>query len=461
MKKFFDKSLLTLGEGRTKLSLFALTIPIFLENVGVQLIGIIQAALSARYAEGFFVTPLNVASSTVGFINNVSAMIPTGMAIILSIYLGKQREDDCKKIIGTALFSLMILRLTLYGIAFFMAEPIFSLQGLATEENAAMLKPAVTYFRGLCVINVFTAISVVFSGALRCYGVAKVGFMASIATSVVALALTYAAFYMLKVPEYQAIGWFIGVAAVATVAGLTVNVVGFVRRKIPINLGIDGVLLKKMLKVGFPAAVSMIMYSFSTVIAGSICVYMSNDMYLARAYVSGIVYFTNIFGYALGQANSIMVGRGCGMGDFTFVDASFKQNLKITLLSNFVLSLVIAALGVPLLKIYTDSAAVLAIGSALFFIDIVVEQGRGMNHLGQFGLNATGDTVYTTVVSVVSCLACSIGLGYTLGVAFSLGVYGLWIAAAVDELFRGVLYLIRWNKGRWKAGFGKEKELVA
>ncbi len=461
MKKFFDKSLLSLGEGSARLSLIALTLPLFLENVGVQLIGIIQSVLSARYADGFFVTPLSVAANTAGFINNIAAMVSTGMAIILSIYLGKRRAEDCKRIIGTALLSLAAMRLILFFIAFFAAKPVFSLQGLSTKENAAMLAPAVAYFRGLCVINVLLSVSVIFSGALRCYGVAKVGLISSVVTSSVTLVLTYVIFYVVKIPDNRAIGWFIGIAAVAAAAGIVVNAAGFLIRRIPLWLGIDFTLLKKMLKVGFPAAVSMIMYSFSTVIAGSICVYASNDMFLARTYVSGIVFFGYIFGYSLGQANSIMVGRACGMGDFVFVDRSFKQNLKITLITNLILSLAIAALGYTLLKIYTDSAAVLAIGSALFFIDIVVEQGRGLNHLGQFGLNATGDTVYTTIVSVVSCLACSIGLGYLLGITLSMGVYGVWIASAVDELFRGILYLIRWNKGKWKKSFEKEEKLIA
>ncbi len=451
---------MSIGEGKTKLSLFALAIPIFFENIGVHLINVIQSALAARYAEGFFVTPMNVASNSVNLLVNVAALITTGMSIILSVYLGEKREKDSKEIVGTALIALLVVRLVIFGAAFVFAKPLISLQGLATEINSSMLPYSVKYFRGMCIINVFSSVSVVFSGALRCYGISSVGFIAGIASSFTTLILTYLAFYAVGVPENYAITYFIIIAAVATGVSIFINVFGFLKRRIPIAFTHNFTLLKKMVKVGFPATISLIMYSLSTVIAGAICVYLSNDMFLAQTYVAAIAYFTCAFGYSIGQANSIMVGRGCGMGEFDFVDRMFKQNLKITVLSNLVLSLLVAVFGKYLLRIYTDSQSIIAIGSTVFIIDIVVELGRGMNHIGQFGLNATGDTIYTTVVSVVSCWVCSVGIGYLLGVVCGLGVYGIWIASAVDEIFRGSLYLTRWNRGKWKQVFLKKEKAL-
>jgi|GEM_PF-2654677 len=460
MRKFIDKSLLGIGEGKTRISLFALALPIFLENIGVHLIGMIQSALAARYHDGFFVTPMNIANNTASLILNIVAMISTGMTILLSIYIGRREETACKTVVGTSLVAMTALRIIVFCIAFLLAEPLISLQGLMTESNAEMFPHAVGYFRGLCVIYSFTGLTAIFSGALRCYGVSSVGFIASIASSIVTLVLTYLVFYVAVTPESQAISRFIAISAIANASAALVCVVGFFRRKIPIKIGFDFAYLKKMFKVGFPATVSMIMYSLSTVIAGAICVYLSNDMFLAKTYATSIVYFTNIFGYSVGQANAIMVGRGCGMGDFGFVDRAFKQNLKITLTSNLILSVIVAFTGKFLLRLYTDSPSVLAIGSAVFVIDVFVEFGRGMNHLGQFGLNATGDTMYTTIVSVVSCWVCSVGIGYVLGVVAGLGIYGIWAASAVDELFRGTLYMIRWRKGRWENSFLKEQKVL-
>lgn len=102
---------------------------------------------------------------------------------------------------------------------------------------------------------------------------------------------------------------------------------------------------------------------------------------------------------------------------------------------------------------FDASESVLTYVAVVMVIDIFVEFGRGMNHIGQFSLNATGDVKFTTVVSIVSCWACSVGLAYVFGILLNLGVYGIWIAFAIDEIFRGTLYFIHWRKGAWKKRF--------
>ena len=43
-----------------------------------------------------------------------------------------------------------------------------------------------------------------------------------------------------------------------------------------------------------------------------------------------------------------------------------------------------------------------------------------------------------------------VGLGWLLGIFFGMGLTGIWIAMAADEIFRGVVVLIRWIKGGWR-----------
>ena len=98
--KFIDKDLLSVGEGKNKLSVFSLALPIFFESIGVHLIGLVQSAMSAHYEGGFFVTVTAIPSTILSLFLNVIAMITTGMSIILSITLGRGQNSNCKKIIG-------------------------------------------------------------------------------------------------------------------------------------------------------------------------------------------------------------------------------------------------------------------------------------------------------------------------------------------------------------------------
>ena len=61
----------------------------------------------------------------------------------------------------------------------------------------------------------------------------------------------------------------------------------------------------------------------------------------------------------------------------------------------------------------------------------------------------TGDVRFTTVISIISCWACSVGLSFVF-VLCGLDLYGIWLAFAIDELFRGTLYYVRWRRKSWQ-----------
>ena len=62
------------------------------------------------------------------------------------------------------------------------------------------------------------------------------------------------------------------------------------------------------------------------------------------------------------------------------------------------------------------------------------------------------------VMIIIAVFLFSVGLAYVFGVIFKLGVSGIWLAYAVDEISRGILYYFRWRKGRWRKRFKAEEE---
>jgi len=54
------------------------------------------------------------------------------------------------------------------------------------------------------------------------------------------------------------------------------------------------------------------------------------------------------------------------------------------------------------------------------------------------------------VCAVFSNWALSVLGSYLLAVVCGMGIYGLWIALAADECFRGALMLLRWKSGKWR-----------
>lgn len=459
-KKFLDKELLFVQTKNDKLSLFALALPLFVTYVSEHLIGMLQTVLASRYEGGFFVIPISIVGSPMGFIGCILGMISSGNNILLSIALGKGDKKESKGLFGAALIAVTALSLVVLPLVFAFAENIIRLMASNAEEYEVYIPYAVTYMR-IRVIASYTGILYsVINGVLQCYGYTKVGLICGIIKNALAVILTAIALFWMKVPkEYGAYAFGL-VTLIASFIGVIIITIFTIKKKIDISFKFDFRLIKNIFYIGAPASASLIFYTLSQTVTTSICMKLSDSAFLAKNYVTQIVYFVYQLGFSVGQAASIMVGRLCGLGDLDKADRFTKQNYRIVIVINLVFSTLCFVLGKPLVSFcFGASDEVLRYVPWVLLIDIVVECGRGMNHVGQNSLNATGDVKFTTIVSTISCWMCSVGFAYLLGIVCNFGLYGIWSAFAIDELFRGILYRIRWNKERWRESFKKEAAL--
>ena len=99
--------------------------------------------------------------------------------------------------------------------------------------------------------------------------------------------------------------------------------------------------------------------------------------------------------------------------------------------------------------LFTSSTEIIEMTSTIFLIDIAVEFGRAFNHVENNSLNGAGDVVFPMIVSIVSAWCMSILFSYILGIKCGLGLEGCWIAFAMDEIFRGMLFFHRFRSKKW------------
>jgi Na+-driven multidrug efflux pump len=105
--------------------------------------------------------------------------------------------------------------------------------------------------------------------------------------------------------------------------------------------------------------------------------------------------------------------------------------------------------GSYIIRLFTDNPEIIRIARVIMLVDLFVEIGRGFNHIENNSLRGAGDVVFPMIVSITSCWTVSILFSYILGVRLGLGLLGCWIAFAMDELFRGTLFFLRWRSRKW------------
>ena len=101
--------------------------------------------------------------------------------------------------------------------------------------------------------------------------------------------------------------------------------------------------------------------------------------------------------------------------------------------------------------IFTDNQEIITLGSNILMVNIFLELGRTTNIILIACLRGAGDVFYPTGCAIFSMWFISVLGSYVFAVVLGLGIYGLWIAFAADELFRGIMMIIRWKGGKWRS----------
>ena len=449
--KIIDTSLLTVRdeENGGSISLIALAVPIFLENVGVQLIGIMQSILLARYQGGIFVSPVNKALSVLSIYTILLSMISTGMSIILSIQIGAKKNEDCQRIIGSSILFYMICSVLLGAIGILFAKPFLGAYGITPEDPNYDI--AYRYLVGRLITLAVFQVKIVLSTALRCYGYTGIGFVCTVVSNVVNVVGIVGGIYIFHVQPEYGVWLLLGSALAADAIGFFLLLGAVKQKKIQIAFSMNMAWIRKIFHIGFPASVADISYTLSVALTTVITSVLSDDLFNLKIYISNITYFGHAFGTALAFASAILVGRYLGMGETEKLKKMHGEVLKIVLFSNLVLAVLTIFLAKPLLMgIYQVDVSLMYCAVIVFVMDIAVELGRGFNNVyQQGGLVPVGDTIYTTVVSVINCWL-TVGVAALCVLVWDMGLYGVWISFIFSEFSKAACFVYRWHKGSWQ-----------
>ncbi len=446
-RKFWDKSLFSLSDKLGSLNLFKLAIPHFLDLFFISTLSLVSAVV-IRQISPSGVVGVDTAGKILNTIIVITDLINIGSTILISIYMGRGDEKTVSKIIYINFVFSFIVNITLSLAVFVFSKQLLLLLN-ATGESG---KTALAYLRIRVLFLWFLTISTCILSVLRCFGDNKPTLVCGITSNLISTIINILSLTKFN-PFPSQILCISFAPVIGTGIGLTLAITFWKKKKINVTKKVDLKLFKHLLKVGSPGGLSNLSYNLSQLITTSFILSLAENYTLAKTYLSQIVYMIYQFGYTLGLANAIMVGRRCGAGDFEKAEKMHKQNTVIAVLCNVVLFLIVFALKDLIFKIFSPTPALMKIITAVLAIDFFVEFGRAFNHMGEHALNAVGDVYATTGISISGCWGISVLLAYIFGIVLGWNLIGIWLAFAIDECLRGTLYLFRWKSGKWKKKF--------
>ncbi len=441
----YNNKVATIIEDNKKITIWSLALPLLIQNVLSNLINTTGITVLSGYSEAF-VTATSVSNQIILLPRTVLDSLITGTVILSSVSLGRKDKKAAAQICGCGIITTLTLSIIIGVIMAIFSNELTALMNLTGNtaklcSNYLFLTAAI----GLPVQMLFTT----FQKLLICNGHSKIIPVSSLTTGGLNVALSYVVLYTIKLPISD-----INALAIKTVlawcVGLLITIIAFVKIKCPLKLGFNCKTAFKIIKIGLPAGMCLISYNFSSTITTSFLADLGDAAVNTKVYINNIVGYVPLIIYAVAQANGIIMGRHRGAGRFNEMKILHKQNILLGITVNGLLSLLCFIFQKPLLSLFTDDKQILAMAGIIMLMDIPLEIFRSINHISENSLNPNGDIKATLTVSVIGAWTFGVLFGYIFCVKSGLGLIGLWIGFACNEIFNATMYLIRWHSNKWQ-----------
>lgn len=440
----------SIDQNHRNITLLAITWPIFIELLLQMIMGSTDTIMLSHISDNI-VAAVGVANQLVFFCILIFSFTATGTAVLISQYLGASMREGAKQAAALSLSINLIMGLVVSCLMLIFKGPLLGLFHLK-DHLASIGYEYLSIVGGTLFLQ---AILVTVSSILRANGFTREAMFVSISMNVIHLTSNSIVIYgLLGFPELGVKGVAFSTAfsrASALIIGLI-----FMYKRLPIRIKredyllFDWTIIKKILKVGIPAAGEQISYNTSQMAMTAITAILGAAALSTRVYTWNIMSFIMLFGLALGQGTQILIGYRVGAGNYEGAYRQLYKSLKPSFVISILVSILISLFRQDLMSLFTDNQEIIHTGSTLLLLCLILEPGRTFNLIGVNSLRATGDAAFTVKMGVLSMWGLAVPISYILGIHFGLGLAGVWTAFIVDEWFRGIIMYFRWKSRAWE-----------
>lgn len=211
-----------------------------------------------------------------------------------------------------------------------------------------------------------------------------------------------------------------------------------------------GVLIAPVLLIAAPAILEPMSFQGYMIVLNWIAAGVSDLALKVKIYTYNTFLFCLMISIALSMATEAIIAQRVGRKEFDLAHLQLKQSLSMSVIGTSILAGLWLAFNQPILKMFTDDAEIISIGFWVFLLGFLAEPMRTTNIIIGGALRCTGDAAFTSISSIVVIWFFSVPLAYVLAFSLDLGIFGLLIAAVLDEGVRALIKYFRWKTRKWQ-----------
>ncbi|MFA0311274.1 MATE family efflux transporter [Vibrio splendidus] len=431
-----------------RMGIVALTWPIFIEVLLRTALNTSDVFMLSGYSDKA-VSAVGVISQISFFLIIVSTMVSSGTGILIAQYNGASRDEESAHVGVASIILAMITGVLLSIIAVLGAEyfiPLYQLEAQVEQYAQEYL-----FISGALTFNV--TIGVVLTTILRSHGYSKSPMIINLIAGVINVFGNYCALYQpFGLPVYGVQG-----VATATVISQTIGLlilVGVVRSKdikLPLKQfqSVPKSIYQKIIKIGSMNAGEVLSYNMAQITITFFIVQMGTSSLAAFTYAQNIARLSFAFALAIGQGSQIQTGYYIGKGWVDEITSRVQRYFVVGFIASTSITCMVYLFRFEILDLFTQDPEIIALAAILIAGSILLEAGRVFNLIFISCLKATGDIKFPVKMGILSMWGIGVAMSYLLGVHWGYGVFGAWMAIAMDEWFRGIIMAYRWRAKKW------------
>ncbi|WP_025026725.1 MATE family efflux transporter [Caldalkalibacillus mannanilyticus] len=433
-----------------KLTLFSVTWPIFIEMLLHMLMGNADTLMLSQYSD-HSVAAVGVSNQILFIIIVMLGFVAIGTSVLVAQHIGAKQEIEAREVAITSITINLLFGIVLSGIMLLFGSSLLTLLNIPAE----LLDEASQYIKIVGGIAFVQAIIMTISAILRSYGYTKDAMYVTIGMNAINIIGNYLfIFGPFGIPVLGVQGVALSTSG-SRLIGLIAIVIILVYRldfKIPF---VHYVKLKKqhivnIFKIGIPSAGEHLSYNTSQMCILFFITMMGTEDITTRIYAQNVTMLIILFGMSIAQGTQILIGQRIGAKETEEAYRMGFKSLRLSIYLSITSAVIVYIFAEQLLGIFTENATIIAVGTTLLLLNIILEPGRCLNMVLISSLRAAGDVRFPVYMGILSMWGISVTLSYVLGIYFGLGLVGIWIAFIADEWFRGLFMLWRWRSKVWE-----------
>ena len=432
-----------------KLSLFAITWPLFIEILLYMLMGNADTLMLSQYSDNS-VAAVGVSNQILSMVIVMFGFIATGTAILVAQNLGAKMDDDAREVSAVSIGANLVFGLILSAAVFIFSEQLLRLMDLPPE----LFDEANSYLKIVGGFSFIQSLIMTVSSIIRSYGFTRDIMYVTIGMNVLNVIGNY--LFIFGPFGFPVLG-VEGVAISTTVSrilGLLAAIYVMTKRvpgSVPISMlfSFPKKHLKNLLNIGIPSAGEHLSYNGSQMVITYFIATLGTQALTAKVYTQNVMMFIFLFSIAISQGTQILIGHMVGAKEIENAYKRALKSLKLAIIISIAAALIVSFFSKDLLGIFTDNMSIIELGTTLILLTIILEPGRSFNLVLISSLRAAGDVKFPVYMGILSMWGVSVTLSYFLGIYLEMGLVGIWIAFIADEWLRGLLMLWRWRSRVW------------